>query len=133
MLRQDLIDYSKKLMVSDKIEFLDFVTDMNAFFQNIDVFILPSIHEGSANIVIEAMAHSIPVIAFNTSSLPELIDDGINGFLVPFGNVRQLAFKTIELISHHETIFRMGKAANEKVAKNFNMNNSILQLEEIIN
>jgi glycosyltransferase involved in cell wall biosynthesis len=131
ILREELIEYARKLDVFEYIEFLDFVTDMNSFFRSIDVFVLPSIHEGSANIVIEAMAHSIPVIAFYVSSNPELIDDSQNGFLVPFGDIPQLGDKTIELITKHEFRYRMGKAARQKVIEKFDVNKSIVQLEEI--
>jgi glycosyltransferase involved in cell wall biosynthesis len=132
VLKKGLKEYAKKLNVLDKIEFLDFVTEMDIFFKTIDIFVLPSIHEGSANIVIEAMSYSKPIIAFDISSMPELIENNKTGYLVPFGDVNILAERVIFLINHPEMKYEMGKAAKLKVINQFDLNKNISYLETIL-
>jgi glycosyltransferase involved in cell wall biosynthesis len=132
ILKNSLYQYAKKLNVLENIDFLDFMSDMGSFFKSIDIFVLPSIHEGSANIVIEAMAYSKPVVAFNISSMPELIENHQTGFLVPFGDIHQLAERVTFLIDHPQTKYEMGKAAKQKVIDQFDFNKNIAYLESIL-
>ena len=131
-LKEPLISYARKQNVEDKIEFLDFVYDMNDFFNNIDVFLLPSLHEGSANIVLEAMYNSKPIIAFNVSSMPEIIEDGKTGYLVNFPDTEDFTNKIIYLAQNSSFRKEMGHNAHLKVQNQFDFNKNILQLEELL-
>ena len=131
-LKDNLLLYAKKQKVEDKIEFLDFVYDMNDFFKNIDIFLLPSLHEGSANIVLEAMYHSKPIIAFNISSMPEIIEEGSTGYLVEFPDINKFADRIVQLASDHTFRKKMGENARLKVQDEFDFNKNILQLEELL-
>jgi glycosyltransferase involved in cell wall biosynthesis len=131
-LKESLLSYARKQNVDDKIEFLDFVYDMNSFFKNIDIFLLPSLHEGSANIVLEAMYHSKPIIAFNVSSMPEIIENGITGYLVNFPDIEDFADKIIRLTNDYPFRKEMGDNAHLKVQHQFDFNKNILQLEELL-
>ena len=133
ILKDALISHARKLNVDDKIEFLDFMYDMSSFFKTIDIFLLPSLHEGSANIVLEAMYYAKPVVAFNVSSMPEMIENNKTGYLVEFNNINDYADRVIYLIQN--ALFRkeMGENARNRVLSNFDINKNIKHLEEIIN
>jgi glycosyltransferase involved in cell wall biosynthesis len=131
-LRKALESYAKKMKVEDVIKFLDFVEDTDEFYKEIDIFVFPSVSEGFSNAILEAMIYEKPVVAFNISSMPEIIDNGITGYLVEFDNISELTERVMTLIEHPEIRFKMGKAAKQKVLVNFNINNTILQLESIL-
>ena len=67
-----------------------------------DLFLLPSIEEGIANVVLEAMALGVPVISTNCGGMNEVIEDEINGYLVDLRNPRQLASKIMAFNSISE-------------------------------
>lgn len=131
-LKESLVSYAKKQKVNDKIEFLDFVFDMNSFLEEIDIFLLPSLHEGSANIVLEAMYHSKPTIAFNISSMPEIIENGKTGYLIQFPDIEGFTDKIVHLAQNYTFRKEMGENARQKILQQFDFNQNILQLEELL-
>lgn len=68
------------------------------YLSNADVFVLPSLSEGFPNILLEAMAVGIPIVATKVGGLPEIITDNKNGFLVEPKNSDQLADKILHLL-----------------------------------
>jgi len=121
-----------KLNVTDKVEFCGFVDDVPAFLNNLDVFLLTSLHEGSSNILLEAMACGKPVVAFNISSIPELISNDVNGYLVGFGQCEQFADKILELANKPDLITEFGKNSRELSSNKFSLEHSLVRLQEII-
>ena len=85
-----------------------------------DMFVFPSWQEGLPNSVMEACACELPVIASNVGGIPELISDGENGILVPPRNEESLYRKITNLIESPELCSRLGKAARERVKRDFN-------------
>jgi glycosyltransferase involved in cell wall biosynthesis len=73
------------------IHFLGFRKDMRNLFCQADVFVLSSLSEGLPNVVLEAMALGVPVAATRVGGLPEIIEDGVTGLLVPPRNGKSLA------------------------------------------
>jgi glycosyltransferase involved in cell wall biosynthesis len=132
-LRKKLEDEAVARNVADKISFLDFVENINSFLARIDIFVLPSLHEGSANVLIEAMAQAKPVVAFNTSSLPEIISHGHNGFLAEFGNIRQMTEYVCELAKDIELRKRIGMNAHNEISVKFDANVQFEKLLALLN
>ncbi len=79
-----------------------------------DVFILPSYAENFPIAMIEAMAAGLPLIMSNIKAISEIIQDGVNGFLVEPGNYEGIAKKILFLMQNREIGFQMGK-------RNFNL------------
>lgn len=79
------------------VTFLGWVNNdkKNVLLSNTDIYLQPSKYESLGIAIIEALSYGIPVIASNTGGIPELVDDGKNGFLIPVGNMQML--KTILL------------------------------------
>ena len=131
-LRQTLQAYAKKLGVEKFIEFLDFIDDTDTFYRKIDIFVFPSLSEGFSNALLEAMAAGKPVVAFDVSSMPEIIENGITGYLVPFGDIEAMSYKVIYLMEHPEIGYKMGSIAKQKVTTQFDLNKNLYQLEAIL-
>lgn len=101
------------------------------------IFILPSItasdgdKEGIPNVLTEAMATGLPVISTKHGGIPELIEDGRNGFLVEERNVDLLADRLGHLIEHPELWSVFGREGRKKVEEEFNIEKQTEKLEKI--
>jgi glycosyltransferase involved in cell wall biosynthesis len=71
----------------DRFEFIGFVSDKQVFFDQIDLFLLPSYLEGMPTVVLEAMSFGVPVIASDIDGIPEQIVHMHNGWLCEAGNI----------------------------------------------
>lgn len=80
-----------------------------------DLFLLPSTEDNLPNTMVEAMSCGIPVIAFNTGGMPDMIRDGITGRLVPPGNTEVLAQAIIHLVFHPSERTKMGEESRRLI------------------
>jgi glycosyltransferase involved in cell wall biosynthesis len=85
-----------KLGLGDRVRFLGMVRDMRAFYASCSLLVLPSRSEGSPNVVLEAMAMKVPVVASDTPATREIVTHMRDGFLFPVGDVDKLT-ETVEL------------------------------------
>jgi glycosyltransferase involved in cell wall biosynthesis len=112
---------SRELGLGDAFEYVGFYTEPNgrkAFMRSLDVFILPSLAEGTPNSVIEAMSHGLPVIATDVGGLPDLLSPE-SGILIPRGDATALARAMQSLASDPSLRASMGLAARERYLKLF--------------
>lgn len=80
-----------------------------------DMLVLPSFAEGLPVVLMEAMASRIPVIATQVAGVPELVEDGASGFIVPPGDVESLTKRLETLLSDPDLCQRMGEAGHKTV------------------
>lgn len=73
--------------------------DVAAHLRLADVFLLPALWDGMPNSVLEAMATGVPVVASDAGGIPELIDDGVTGLLVPRTHLHQMSERVQELLA----------------------------------
>lgn len=85
-----------------------------------DVVVLPSKMEGFGLAITEAMASGRPVVAYNVGGVSVQIEDGVNGFLVPPGDIEAFADRIIRLLSNKALRSRMGLAARRIAEEKFN-------------
>ncbi|MGZ6347090.1 MAG: glycosyltransferase family 4 protein [Anaerolineales bacterium] len=85
-----------------------------------NVFLFPSRHEGMPNVVLEAMASGLPVVATRIAGSEELVSDGETGALVPAENVESLRESLKPLLVKAKLRERMGRAARLRVERSFN-------------
>ena len=86
-----------------------------------DVFVLSSMAEGVPVVLMEAMAAGVPVAATRIAGIPELVEDGACGFLVPPDDPDALAAKLAALLDDPALRARFGAAGRAKVARDFNL------------
>ncbi len=92
-----------------------------AILDDAHIFLLASVtasngdEEGIPNVLKEAMARGIPVVSTFHSGIPELVDDGVSGFLVPQRSIKLLANKIEYLINNPNLWYKMGLAGYKKV------------------
>lgn len=94
-----------ELGLDERVQFLGFQSDVRLALAASDIFCLPSLHEGLPNVVLEALAAGLPTIATNIAGTPEIIENGINGFLVPAGEAEAIGV-AIENLQTDENLRR---------------------------
>lgn len=87
-------------------------------------FVHPSANEGFGIAVPEAMAAGIPVVVSRTGALPEIVRDSVDGYVVPVGDVSDIADKLSIVLSDPERARAMGRAAQERVREHFDIRKS---------
>jgi glycosyltransferase involved in cell wall biosynthesis len=107
--------------------------DKLKYLEDCDIFVYPSHREGMPMAVLEAMASGLPIVASNVGGLPDLIQDGKNGFLVESNNPEQLASAIHKLIGGREMRKSMGMASYEIVCKQYDIDQHVTQLFSIYN
>jgi glycosyltransferase involved in cell wall biosynthesis len=107
--------------VSDRVHFLPFMTHdrLPNAYDHCELFAMPSRGEGFGLVFIEAMARGKPVIGGAHGGTPEIIDDGINGFLVRYGDVAQLTDRLKRLLANDSLRLEMGTQALAKARRDF--------------
>ena len=119
--KNELKALAVKLGLGNEVVFCGFTADIPSFLATIDVFVLPSLYEGLGVAAIEAMAAGKPVIATQVGGLPELVEDGVTGFLVPPGDPEALASSISRLLSREGLMEQIGRNAWERVQRHFTM------------
>ena len=131
-LRSSLSDMVKLKGLQNRVILLGHVTDMAGFMNSLDVFVFPSLFEGSANTLIETLFYEKPIVAFDVSSNPEIIENGVNGFLTKSENSQDLAERVIELINSVELREKFVTAGQRILREKFNNQEIIEKLKRII-
>ncbi len=131
-LRKELSSYAEKLNVTDKVIFLGFIENAVEFMNSIDIFLLTSLWEGFGYVIAEAMICKKPVVAFNCSSNPELIQENKTGFLVEPGNIKEFTEKLEILIKDRALRSAFGEQGYLKATKQFAVERIINELENFL-
>ena len=117
--RDEVERYAHELGVIKRCLFLGYQEDVGRFYDAIDVLVLPSINEGTPVSVIEALAARRPAVATRVGGVPDVVRDGIDGFLVDAEDADALAAKLAELAADPGLRARMGEAGHERVLERY--------------
>jgi glycosyltransferase involved in cell wall biosynthesis len=110
---------AENLEIADDITFTGYLPDLDDFYFNIDVFMLTSDHEPFGRVIMEAMSYGRAVVASAVGGVPELVEDGKTGYLVPAENIDAYTRKIIYLSRNPEYCRQMGEAARRRVIERF--------------
>lgn len=114
---EQLHEQREKLNLSNIVLLEGEKNNVNDYLKNSEIFAFTSTSEGFPNALAEAMSAGLAVIAYDCIAGPsDLIDDGVNGFLIPVGNETLFAEKLSELINNEELRKRFGCAAKLKMS-----------------
>jgi glycosyltransferase involved in cell wall biosynthesis len=110
-----------ELGIREHVRFLGFVEhqQMPRQYQQVDLFVLPSRRESFGLVLAEAMACGLPVVATTAGAIPEVVEDGVTGVLVPPDDPEALANAVVSLLSDPQRMKAMGKAGAERVRERF--------------
>ena len=128
---QYLRDRAKSLDFKDRVIFSGFRQDMPEVYAAIDIFVLPSLQEACARVLLEAMASGKPVIATSLGGNPEIVVDEVTGILVPAKDARALAQAMLRLIREPDTARQMGEAGRKRSQECFTIAENLVKIEFI--
>jgi len=112
---------ARKLPVRDRVIFVGSLQPdrLKAYYSRADVFVMPSRQEGFGIVFLEAMSFGKPVIGGTSGGSPEIVRDGITGFLVNPDDPETLTARLIQLLQDEALRIKMGAAGQQRVEENF--------------
>ncbi|MBN2053412.1 glycosyltransferase, partial [bacterium] len=116
-----------ELGVADKVLFTGYRTDVPDILAAIDVFAFTSLFEAMPYAVLEAMASGTPVVASAIGGITEIIDDGVNSFLVPAGDVAATTDRLLILAGDLPLRTAMGERAHRRIVEHYNLDQTVQQ------
>lgn len=121
VMKNDLSLLVDALGVREFVTFLGGRDDVSSLISCFDFVVIPSRREGFGLVALESLAQGKPVIASRVGGLPELVQDGQNGLLVPPGQPSAIAEAMINLLDNPEQVKKMGYLAREMIQGQFSM------------
>ncbi|MCB9504715.1 MAG: glycosyltransferase [Gemmatimonadales bacterium] len=119
--RAHLEELSNALGLGEHVAFVGWQTDIEDRLRAADLFVLPSRSEGLSLTLLEAMAVGLPVVATAVGGNPEVIEEGVTGFLVPHGDPTALARAITTTLTTPDLARRYGEAGRARVLARFSL------------
>jgi len=121
----------EKLKIGDNVIFTDFRRDIPQLMAAIDVLVLPSLGEPFGRVIIEAMALAKPVVATSSGGVPEIVENGRTGFLVPTKNPRAISEAVMKLLNDKKLSEEMGARGRKRAEDLFDIKKNITHAEDL--
>jgi len=122
---------TKELLLQDSTYFVGFQEDIPKILASLDIFVFPSKAEAFGMALVEAMAMGLPVVAYYSDGVLDILEDRKDGISVAPGHPEKLAEAIIHLLSDEDLRRRLGKAARAKVEEQFNLENMVDKIESV--
>jgi glycosyltransferase involved in cell wall biosynthesis len=121
ILRRELEERARKLGIGERTLFAGLVApgEVASYIQAMDVVVHTSLREGIARVIPQAGAVGKPVVTYDLDGAPEVVEDGVSGFLVPPGDVESVARKTLELLRDPSLREEMGSRGRSFAAAHY--------------
>jgi glycosyltransferase involved in cell wall biosynthesis len=129
----ELQQMTRRLGIEDTVEFCGTLSrdDTNQIMARSEIFVLPSYAEGFPNALLEAMACGLPSIACDVGAIPDVIEDGVNGFMLRPGDRARLSECLKQLIRDPDLRKKFGRAARKKVRREFDQDRVVDLLDRL--
>jgi glycosyltransferase involved in cell wall biosynthesis len=112
------------------ISLLGWRTDIPKILPLFEVLVLTSFWEGLPRVCPQAMAVGLPIVATHVDGIPEAVQDGVNGFLLPPGDIQGMAEKILYLLKNPDIASYMGQQGSQRVGE-FDIQHMVHQQEEL--
>jgi N-acetyl-alpha-D-glucosaminyl L-malate synthase BshA len=121
---------SRQLGICDEISFVGKQEQMEDILAIADLFLLTSEYESFGLAALEAMAAGVPVVSTNAGGLPEIMVDGVTGYMGDIGDVEKMSEQAISILENDERL-QLFKANAAEHARNFDIHNVVPQYEKL--
>jgi glycosyltransferase involved in cell wall biosynthesis len=122
---------AKELNIEHRIVFTGQRQDVAPLLREVDLVVHPSLTEGLSNVILEAMAAAVPVVATRVGGNPELVEDGRTGFLVPVKDPEEIANAICRLLDQPDLARAYGVRARQRVVDEFSMDRMLSKTEAL--
>lgn len=129
----ELKDLVKKLNLGQNVIFTGYKKNIIPYFSSSNLVVLPSYSEGVPISILEAMYYNCLVLTSDVGGLPELIENGVNGFLFPKGNFDVMIHKIKDIISNYHSYSSIKNCAKITVEEKFDLKMNVLKIENYFN
>jgi len=116
----------------EQIHFTGWVKDVGNYYKIARVHLMPSRYEGFGLGILEAASYGVPSIIYKGSGMDDIITDGVDGYIVPQGDIQAMASCAINLLGNDELLVSMSKEARQ-LAKRYELPKIISMWEKLIN
>jgi glycosyltransferase involved in cell wall biosynthesis len=130
-LRKDLQKYVAQEGLEDRINFLGYRRDIPEFISALDLYVLPSLWEGLPLALLEALAIGKPIIATRVGGNPEIVEDGVNGYIVPAGDSVALSRRIRDVRRDPNFGMKAREANLTKFAQQFSLESMVRAHEDL--
>ena len=115
-----IVKTTARLVVGFIVVFAGYLQDQVSFLNDIDLLLLPSHTEGLPNVILEALAMSIPIVATRVGGVPDVIKDGVNGRLIEPSSPESIAEAMEQFLTEREVFKRLAEGGRKMVEDRFN-------------
>jgi glycosyltransferase involved in cell wall biosynthesis len=129
--RKKLEEICGQLKLGSSVRLIGAVSDVIPLLRTSDIGVLSSNSESLSNAIIEYMVAGLPVLCTDVGGNSELVQDGLNGFLVPSGDPKRLADAVVRLVNDPELRLRMGRESRQRVKLLFDFEKAVKDYEAL--
>src|SRR5262249_32317760 len=129
--KSEMEELARKLNLEGSVIFTGQREDVADILRDVDIVVHPSLSEGLSNVILEAMAAAIPVVATRVGGTPELVREGVTGLLVPPGNASDLAQAIGRLLDEPALARGLGDVARQRIIHEFSIERMLRQTENL--
>lgn len=131
VLSEQTRDLARELGLEDRVFFTGWRRDLPRVYADLDTLVVSSDNEGTPVAAIEAMAAGRPVVGTEVGGMPDLIDDGVTGFLVPPRDPEALATRLLELLDDPALAATMGERSARRVLERYRVERLVTDVERL--
>lgn len=131
-LKDSLLSEIRVADLEDRVKLVGHVDDMLSFYNSLDMFVYTSLWEGLANTLLEVIWNQIPTIAWDVSSNAEIIESGINGWLIKVGDINDLFRKIDYFLNKSEELKTVESNLQKSFPEKFENNKNVKLLTMLI-
>ncbi len=132
--RESLEKYAQTYQIDDRVNFVNNQSpqELDQIYSQSDIFIFASLSEGSPNVILEAMSHSLPIVTSAVGSIEKMVMDGVTGYIVEFGNVDEFVARIAFLANNAKLLKKMGEKARERIENEYSIDQTVVKIENIL-
>jgi glycosyltransferase involved in cell wall biosynthesis len=129
--RQRVEQRAHELGISRHTLFIGYQHDVGPYYAFFDALLLPSANEGTPVVAIEALASSRPIVATRVGGVPDVVSDGVDGYLVDVGDIDAMTSRLAELAADPELRRTMGEAGRARVLPRYRVERLINDIDAL--
>ena len=131
--KEHVLQICREINLNNYVRFLGWLTgdEKRYYYQHADIFILPSHAENLPFSLLEAMVMGLPVVTTPVGGIPEVVEEGRNGYLIEPGNEQELAERILRLLKSSQLREELGRNARLKIQENYSPETIAQQWESL--